>query len=148
MGVGLALVVDHRGDVDGGAFSFNHTDQFGTDKQGVVGIAAFADGGVGGPLGNGPGFALFGAGATGIGETDGVRLPADFAELAVDQVTGLGLAQLKMIGCGLACLARCGRVAGVTEKCFSTMLCSWAIRASFSASAFLRVAVSAASCFS
>ena len=89
-GVVLALMVEHRGNVLVAGLGLNDTHQPRARKQGIVGKAPVAHRGIRGPFGYGQIPSDLRSRAEGMTQGFGIRLPAHFSELFVNEITGFG----------------------------------------------------------
>ena len=115
----LALKIQHTGDIGCGFLGFYDCHELKTDKQSIIGIAGAPVCGIGGPFGNGKVPALLGTGAFGVAVFVCVSLPAEAAELFVNEIAGLCLGKIhalrngfRFLGAFLFALFRGGSLNG------------------------------------
>ena len=100
----LALMVNDRGNVNSGFFSFHNAHKLHPDKQGVICVTILTYSGVSRPLSNGKISTLLRPGSLRIAQSIGVSLPTKLAKLFVNQVASLCLGKLHALRCGFAFL--------------------------------------------
>ena len=110
----LTLMVNDRGNVNSGFFSFHNAHELHPDKQGVICVTILTYSGVSRPLSNGKISTLLRPGSLRIAQSIGVSLPTKLAKLLVNQIAGFSLGKIHALGCGftlfrtfLGCLGRC-----------------------------------------
>ena len=114
LGIFLALVVNHRGNVDSCFLGFHNADKFKPNEQGVVRIAVFAHRRISGPFSNSKISPFLWTSSLGITQIIGVGFPAKFTELLVNQIAGFSLGKFHALGRSFTlfctffgCLGRC-----------------------------------------
>ena len=97
-------MVNDRGNVNSGFFSFHNAHELHPDKQGVICVTILTYSGVSRPLSNGKISTLLRPGSLRIAQSIGVSLPTKLAKLFVNQVASLRLGKLHALRYGFAFL--------------------------------------------